>query len=108
MHITVEIVAGACGLGTTLQAHSSDGRNVTLEVESECPRVAALGAELTCLDAFEQVLLKPLVETTPALLSARHKLHTTCPVPIGVLKAVEASAGLALPAPCTVTLKRTE
>lgn len=108
MHITVEINAGACGLGTTLRTHSSDGRNVTLQVESDCPRVAALGAELTCLDAFEQVLLKPLIETTPALLSARHKLHTTCPVPVGILKAVEASAGLALPVPCVLTISRTE
>jgi hypothetical protein len=73
--------------------------------------VLACAGELTdgsVLDAFEELLRRPLVETTPALLAARHRLHATCPVPIAVLKAVEAAAGLALPCDCSIEMTRIE
>jgi hypothetical protein len=108
MDIKAEIDAGVCGFYSIVNARSADGVHVQLELESACPRVQALAAELPDLDAIEEVLRKPLTETTPALLAARHSLHATCPVPIGILKAIEAAAGLALPQQCEVTLSGIE
>ncbi len=108
MPISAEITGGACGFKTTVNAVSPDGMHVDLQIESDCPQVRALAAELTSLDAFHQVLRTPLVETIPARLAAKHGLHTTCPAPVGILKAVEAAAGLALPAEACINLTRIE
>lgn len=106
MDIRAEIRAGACGFRTVVHADSADGMTVQLRIESDCPKVTAMAGELTEVNAIDEVLTKPLVETTSALLAAQHRLHTSCPVPIGILKAVESAAGLALPATCTVALTR--
>ena len=108
MDIKAQISAGVCGFKTTIEATSADGMHVALAIVSDCPHVAALAAELTGLDAFEQVLRTPLADTIPARLAARHKLHTTCLVPVGIVKSVEAAAGLALPVESSIKLDRTE
>jgi hypothetical protein len=105
--IKAEICAGVCGFCTTVQANG-EGSDVQVKVISGCPRVEALAADLCALDAFQEVLSKSLGETMPALLSAKHRLHAACPVPVGILKAIEAAAGLALPADCSVVLTREE
>jgi uncharacterized protein DUF6951 len=106
MDIRAEIQAGACGFGTVVLAGSADGMTVQLRIDSDCPKVMAMANELAEVQAMDEVLTKPLVETTPALLATKHRLHSSCPLPIGILKAVEAAAGLALPATCTVVLSR--
>ena len=106
MDIQAEIQAGVCGFRTVVYADSADGMTVQLRIESDCPKVMAMASKLTEMNAIDEVLTRPLVETTPVLLAAQHRLHTSCPVSIGILKAVESAAGLALPAMCTVALTR--
>ena len=110
--ICAEVNAGVCGLVSLIQASSPDGMQVTVSIESDCPRVQAFAAAWTAreggatLDAFQELLRVPLVETTPARLALEHGLHPTCPVPIATLKAAEAAAGLALPCDCSIKLMR--
>jgi len=110
--IRVETNAGVCGLVSLIEARSPDGMQVTVSIKSDCPRVQALAGDWSAqeggatLNAFQEVLRKPLVETTPARLAAEHGLHPTCLVPIAVLKAAEAAAGLALPCDCSIKLTR--
>ena len=106
MDVQARVQGGVCGLGTVIVASSDDGMHVRLRIESDCPKVQELAGELPEIDAFEQLLRKPLIETTPALLAAKHKLHVSCLVPVVILKAIEVAAGLALPASCEVSLTR--
>jgi hypothetical protein len=107
MSIQAHIQPGACGLATTVRATCTDGFSVLLEVESKCPKVQAMAAALPPLDALDEVLRRPLVETTPARMAGEHKFHATCPVPMAMLKAVEAAAGLALPSRCEILVEQT-
>ena len=106
MDIRAKIHGGVCGLEAVVVASSDDGMNVRLRIESDCPKVQELAGELAEINAFEQILRKPFIETTPALLAAKHKLHVSCLVPVGIVKVVEAAAGLALPATFEVSLSR--
>ena len=106
MDVQARVQGGVCGLETVIVANSDDGMNVRLRIESDCPKVQELAGELPEIDAFEQILRKPFVETTPALLAAKHKLHVSCLVPVSIVKAVEVAAGLALPVTCEVSLTR--
>ena len=108
MDVIAEISPGACGLVSRIKASSPDGMNVALEIESACPRVQSYAAQVTALDAFQELLRKPLAQTQPVLLAAEHSLHTTCLVPLAVLKAAEAAAGLALPQASSIQLERVD
>ena len=103
--IIAEIEAGICGLHTTVEADSPHGTNVALHIESDCPQVHALSADLGTLDAFRE-LFQAQNQTRILELAAQHRLHTTCIVPIGILKAIEAAARLALPATSRISLKK--
>ncbi|MBN1640228.1 MAG: hypothetical protein JXA09_03245 [Anaerolineae bacterium] len=104
MSVRAQVSAGVCGFETSVEAQSPDGVSVVLMIESTCPKVRALARELQELNAFEEILQRPLAETTPVRLAAQHGLHASCLVPVGVLKAVEAAASLALPATSTIAV----
>jgi hypothetical protein len=63
---------------------------------------------MQALDAYQELLGKPLAQTSPVLMAAEHDLHTTCLVPLAVLKAAEAAAGLALPRDAGMQLERVD
>ena len=102
--VKAQVKAGICNLGTVIEAQSPDGMTVTLAIESECPKVQAMAAELTVANAFQE-LFKPANQTGILELAAKQKLHTTCLVPVGVLKAIEVAANMALPADAHISLQ---
>jgi hypothetical protein len=55
---------------------------------------------------MQEVLRRPLIETTVAQAAAPQRLHTTCLVPVAVLRAVEVVAGLALPSVASVSVTK--
>jgi hypothetical protein len=105
--IVAKVTPGVCNLATTIEVESVDGMNVTIKIESDCPQIQALAAELTEANAFQEVM-RPIRQSQVLELAAAHRLHTTCLVPLGALKAMEAAVGLALPAEAAVRLERVE
>ena len=93
MDVLAEVNPGVCGLTSRIKASSPDGMNVVLEIESACLRVQAYAAQEMVLDAYQELLSKSLAQTLPVRLAAEHDLHTTCPLPMAVLKAAEVAAG---------------
>jgi len=80
-----------------------DLHRVLLTIESECEAVQRLAAELTQVDPFQEGYFSGAGPLT-LRLAAKHLRHTACPVPTGIIKAVEVAAGLALPADATIKL----
>ena len=91
----VEIDAGVCGYNTTVRAIRGPGYSVQISIESECPHVRKIGEEITEVDALQQIGLRgglpPVLQTAYTLCA-----HAACPVPSGLVKAIEVAAGLAL------------
>jgi hypothetical protein len=68
---------------------------------SDCDAIQRLGEELTEVDPFQEITFRG--QGPRALqLGAKHCYHTACPVPVGIIKAVEVAAGLALPADAAI------
>jgi hypothetical protein len=105
--IKAEIEAGVCGLSTTIEATSTDGMLVALKIESDCPQIQAMAAELDTVSAMEELFV-PQKQTRVLQLAAEQKLHTTCIVPVGILKTVEAASNMALPTNSCISLSRKE
>jgi hypothetical protein len=105
--VRVEICSGICGFVTVVEAVAQDVDRVTLNIQSGCRKVQDLAAELTEVLPYQEISLGgdgPLVYR----LASQHLLHAACPVPVGIIKAVEVAAGLALPADATIRLSRLE
>jgi len=69
----------------------------TVIIESECANVAKLSEEIASVSVLDELRV-PINETAVYRAAAACRLHAACPVPSAILKAIEVSAGLALPA----------
>lgn len=92
---SAEIDSGICGFRATVRT-ASEGRTVRVDIESTCPHVRALAEELTAVEPFTEISFRGEGPLT-LRLAAKHLAHPACPVPAGIIKAIEVEAGLALP-----------
>jgi hypothetical protein len=101
-----EIFAGICGFSTVVETSMDGGKTCRILISSECEAIQRLGQELTQVNPFQEISFR---RATPQTLQAGAKYctHAACPVPVGIIKAVEVEAGLALPAEVTIKLSKT-
>ena len=78
-----------------------EDRHCTLSIKSECENIKNLSAELTVVNPFREISYRGEGPLT-LKLAVKHCHHPACPVPAGIIKAVEVAAGLALPADATI------
>jgi hypothetical protein len=87
--------SGICGFTTQVVARAESGV-CSLTIDSDCPTIQRLAKGLRRVDPMEEISYQgkgPLI----LKLTREHCLHPSCPVPAGIIKAVEVEAGLALP-----------
>ena len=102
-----EICSGVCGFNTTVEARKDDSGQVELSIESECKAINRLAAELTLVDPYREFTYKGEGPLTFEV-AAEHCSHAACPVPVGIIKAIEIEAGLALPADVSIKLSKSD
>lgn len=99
-----EIHPGPCGFTSTVEAVMS-GRTCILTIESGCPAVMKLAEDLAEVDPYRVIGNKP--EASKILQKGiEHCHHAACPVPVGIIKAVEVEAKLAAASDVTITLTK--
>jgi hypothetical protein len=103
---TAEIFAGNCGFTTKVEA-TMDGKVCKINISSECAAIRNMAEELTEVNPYQEISFK---RAMPKIHEAGHKFctHAACPVPVGILKAVEVEAKLALPTDVTIKLSKTK
>jgi len=101
---SAEIESGICGFCTTVTTTSEDSRKVRVEFETDCGYVEQLADALTEVDPFREISYRGEGPVT-LKLAAEHLVHPACPVPAGIIKAIEVEAGLALPRDATIKPK---
>ena len=92
----VEVEAGICGFKVEIDAVSEDMQHVKLDIKTDCPNFVKFIEDIREVDAFHEIESDT---KKGKILSLWPKyLHcAACPVPSGIIKAVEVTAGLALP-----------
>lgn len=97
----IRINPGACGMNVIVDVMPKDNKTFTVSIVSDCKMVEKLGHELnelTMMDAFRHLQVNPVYVKGAACLK-----HAACPVPSGILKALEVAAGLNVPRDVTMT-----
>jgi hypothetical protein len=95
----VKVMAGICGMNTEIRAKTdnrSKSKLITIEIESDCKDIEKLAEELKTVSPFEEIGFSGKGPKT-LQIAAKHCKHAACPVPSGIIKAIEVASGLALP-----------
>ena len=102
----VNVMSGICGMITEIRATSqvSSGM-VNLDINTRCESIKALAGELKVVNPEEEMSFDGDGPKT-LRMAAKHCKHTACPVPSGIIKAIEVASGKALPKDARITIAR--
>ena len=104
----VKVMSGICGMITEIRATSDEqSGTVNLEFNSRCENIQQLADELDAVHPFEEIAFRGEGPKT-LRLAAKHCKHAACPVPSGIIKAIEVAAGLALPKDASIQVSKEE
>jgi len=101
-----EIFAGNCGFSTQVEA-TMDGKVCRISMQSECAAIQRMAEQLTEVEPFKEISFKRAMPKTHEM-GIKHCTHAACPVPVGIIKAVEIEAGLALPTDVSIKLSKSK
>lgn len=101
----VEVVPGICGFRTRIVSVADELCNVTLEITSDCQHIRQIAERLTQVSALDE-LGSAITDTATYRTAASCRTHAACPVPVGILKAIEVAAGMALPADVQISIRK--
>ncbi len=109
--VNVEITGGICGFTTQVFAEDKTCYKASFRLESDCPnwkRVDAIlgGKELNMMTELFKDKKTGTLNSQVLDISLKTIPHVSCPVISGILKALEVSAGLALPKDASITFKK--
>jgi len=97
----VEVEAGACGFTTRIGVSKTDARTVSISISSDCEAVEKWGDQLGSVN-WRECLGKNAFSSQVLISAADCLKHPTCPVYVGLLKAIEVEIGASLPADATI------
>ena len=108
MRAKVDVDAGVCGFQTTARETSSDAQHVGFEITTDCEKIADLSRRLADageVDAYQEI---HAARESIVLAAARSTLKgccAGCAVPVGIFKALQVAARVALPKEVAITLE---
>jgi len=99
MQARAVIDPGACGFTAAVTATVEGGRRASFTIESQCEHVAVLAAALAEHEPFDTYAEMDSRAESPLHTVCRESLkgsYPWCPVPLGLLKAMQVASGLSL------------
>jgi hypothetical protein len=90
---------------TVITATANDETGmVDIDIQSDCANLLKLSWSLTSVCPYSEVE-GAMNETETYKLASEHIPHTACPVPCGIIKAIEVAGGLGLKRNVTITVE---
>ncbi|MBI5073894.1 MAG: hypothetical protein HZB62_01800 [Nitrospirae bacterium] len=97
----VQVNPGVCGFTVGITVERDKDRNFHISLDTECEMVKKMAEEISFLEfraPFSTILHNPVYRS-----ASKNLKHAACPVPSGILKAIEVEAGACLPRPVSIT-----
>ena len=106
----VEVTGGICGFTTLITAASNTPYKASFKLESDCPNWRKVddilgGEELDMMKELFKDKASGQLNSRVLDVSLSTIPHVSCPVISGLLKALEVTAGLALPKDAAILFK---
>ncbi len=94
--------AGVCKMKTLIIAKENDMGMVEIEIKSDCPNILKMSWRLEPMSPYAEVEAE-FHESEVYKLANDSIPHTACPVPAGIVKALEVAGGLGLKRNSTIS-----
>ena len=104
--VQATINAGVCGFVTEVMARCEDDQHVSFEITTPCAKVQALADALPTVDAYAEIGTGFDGQVMTAVRGCFQGCCSGFAVPVGVFKAMQVAAKLALPQDVTISLER--
>ncbi|MFB3880693.1 MAG: hypothetical protein ACE149_05490 [Armatimonadota bacterium] len=107
MKCIARVQAGVCGFTSTVTADSPDDQMVTFAIETDCQKIAGLAEALKGkeIDGYEEIGAGHDGVVMAAVRSTLSGCCAGCAVPVGVFKALQVAARVALPSDVGIKLE---
>lgn len=102
--VTLHVDSGVCRFKARIECWMEEGQ-LRCSISSGCKHVQDFAAALEPYDMMD-VMRMPFSENKVYIVGGRTLKHSTCPVPMAMLKGCEVAAGLALKRDVTVTFDK--
>lgn len=86
---------GICGFPVTITVDMDKNKKIHVFIDTECEMVKKMLDDISTLDL--KTAFKGYLNNQVYLSAGKHIRHVACPVPSGILKAIEVEAGICLP-----------
>ncbi|QHI73111.1 DUF6951 family protein [Aminipila terrae] len=90
--VKVDVNPGACGLKTSLRMEVDGNQSLKIDIQSECPQIMAMEADLTELAGYKECFEK-YSKSMIYKIADKHCRHLACPVPTAIIKGMEVAYG---------------
>ena len=104
--VTATVKAGVCGFTSVISAVSDDMQNVSFTIETDCDTIKQLAAVLPKVDGYMEIGAGFDGDIHQAVRSTLKGCCSGCAVPVGIFKAMQVAAGLALPSPVSIEIEK--
>jgi hypothetical protein len=102
----VTVQSGICGFSVLVTVEKDRERNLRIQLDTECEMVKKMAEDISFLEfraPFATILHNPVYRS-----ASKNLRHAACPVPSGILKAIEVELGVCLPRPVSITFEKKE
>jgi len=86
---------GACGFTCKIEVKGTGKYEATVTLQSQCKKIKKFAQEVDLVD-FMEILGGRYAEDPISQAASRCGLHPSCPIPCGLIKAVEVELGMAV------------
>lgn len=93
--VRVAVDAGVCKMKTLITAKENEMGLVEIGIRSDCPNILKMSWRLEPLSPYSEVEAD-FSKSEIYRLAEGNVPHTACPVPAGIIKAIEVAGGLGL------------
>lgn len=91
----ITIDAGACRRITTIHAVGDDMGMVTITLDTDCEYLQKMASHIEPITSYLEVEA-PISTTVTYKLATEHLPHAACPVPCGMIKAIEVAGDMGI------------
>lgn len=93
--------AGVCKMKTLITARDNGMGLIEIDIKSDCPNVLRMSWKLEPMSPYAEVEAE-FHKSTVYKLANEALPHTACPVPAGIVKAMEVAGDLGLKRDCSI------
>ncbi len=111
MKVHALVDGGICGFHSKVQAESDDSQMVRFKITSGCEKIQELGKGMEALgpvDAYQEIGPDADSQIMKTVRENPMRCCPGCAVPVGLSRAMQVAAGLALPKDIAIRLSKTE